>query len=154
MDNQNVSTDSAQLNNLNRWLVALIVFIGVWTIGMIVYVQYKTEPSQAAVTPLVQVDTTSGKVTNAAYVNLFPKAIATGKIVKSAYERREVYQVMDFVIINYFFVEGLIVEKNGSDYTVLYKNEEGTLQKITVSRELLIAPAAGTVVNPASLMSP
>lgn len=153
MDSQNVSTDTDQLKQLNRWLLLLVVFIIVWALGMVFYVQKRTEAPPKPLTPLVAVDTISGKVTNSSYVNLFPKAIANGSPSKLAYEQRETYQVMDFVIINYFFVEGLVVEKKGDDYTVMYKDEKGTLQKIIVPRELLIAPASGTVVNPASLLS-
>jgi hypothetical protein len=152
MDSQNVSADTDQLKQLNRWLFLLVIFIVVWALGMVFYVQKRTEPPAKPITPLVAIDTTSGKVTNSSYVNLFPKAISGGSPSKLAYEQRESYQVMDFVIINYFFVEGLVVEKKGDDYTVMYKNEEGTLQKITVPKELLIAPASGTVVNPASLL--
>jgi hypothetical protein len=153
MDSQNVSTDTDQLKQLNRWLFLLVIFIVVWALGMVFYVQKRTEPQVTPVVPLVSVDATTGKITNNAAVNLFPPTIAKGAPKKSAYEQRESYQVIDFVIINYFFVEGLVLEKKGDEYTVLYKNEAGTLEKITVPKELLIAPASGTVVNPASLMS-
>jgi hypothetical protein len=154
MDNpESSSTDSNQLKNLNRWLAGLVVFIIIWTVGVLAVVQHKDEPK--AYTPVVIVDEATGKVTNPTYVNLFPKGIAAPVIPKNtAYQRREVYQVMDFVIINYFFVEGIVMERNGENYTVMYKDENRVLQKVIVPRELLMSPSPGTAVNPASLISP
>ena len=146
------ATDSHQLKNLNRWLTGLVVFIIIWTIGVLLVIKKKDE--SAPYTPVVMVDSASGKITNSTYVNLFPKGIAAPVIPKnSAYQRKEVYQVMDYVIINYFFVEGLVVERNGENYTVMYKDENQVLQKVIVPRELLMSPSPGTVVNPASLIS-
>ena len=156
MENQNVSADSAQLKQLNRWLLLLVVFIAIWSIGVVFYVQKRTEKPESPNIPLVQVDLNSGKITNASHANIVPKPVAGVSPSKSVYRQKETYQLMDFVIINYFFVEGMVIEKdkNGETYTVLYKNYEGTLQKITVPRDFLIVPSEGTVVNPASLLSP
>jgi hypothetical protein len=154
MDNPDSSaTDSHQLKNLNRWLAGLVVFIIIWTVGVLAVVKKKDEPQPH--TPVVTVNESSGKVTNPTYVNLFPKGIAAPVIPKNpAYQRKEVYQAMDLVIINYFFVEAIVIERNGENYTVMYKDENRVLQKVIVPRELLMSPSPGTVVNPASLISP
>ncbi len=157
MDEQNVSADNEQLKKLNQLLVLLVVFIVVWTIGMVAYVEIRTEPPAPVKLPVVTVDMASGKITNSAYANLFPRRLVgtSGKLVNPpVYEQKESYQVTDFVVINYFFVEGLIVEKRGENYTIMYKDHNSVLQQITVHRDLLMAPAAQTVVNPAALISP
>lgn len=155
MDEQEIAANSAQIKNLNRWLMGLLAFIIIWSVGILIYVQKKADDVTPHV-PVVMVDVGTGRVTNNSYANLFPKSIASNTMAhaKSAYERKEVYQVFDYVIINYFFVEGMVIERDGENYTVLYKTYDRTLQRIIVPRELLLSPSPGTIVNPASLISP
>ena len=156
---ETVSSDSIKIKQLNRWLILLVVFIVIWTIGLFVYVHNKSEPTIKPHTPVIVVDSATGKITNGTYSNLFPRAmttpVASTNSNKPAFEVKEQYQVMDFVVINYFFIEGLIIAKNGNDdYTVMYKDHNRTLQTIVVNRELLLSPSPGTLINPASLLAP
>lgn len=154
----NTGKDTAQLKTLNRWLLGCLVFIIVWSVAIFFYVNKKTEEKSPI--PVIMVDPTTGKITNVSYTNLFPANFvaptptATNQVVKPMYEQKDSYEKMDFVIINYFFVSGLVVDKNGDNYTVMYRDYNRVLQKIIVPKELLLAPTETAPVNPAALLGP
>ena len=69
------------------------------------------------------------------------------------YEQKDSYKVEDFVIINYFFIEGIVSSKSGNNYSVMYKGEDGVLQTINVPQSMLLVPTSATYVNPFVLLS-
>ena len=154
MDNVNVPKESDQLNSLNRLLALLVAFIIGWSVFIFFYVQKRTDDLKP--TPqIVYLDPNSGTITNTAYANLFPHtAVSHPSGGKPLYEEKSSYEVMDYVIINYFFVEGLVVDKKGDNYTVMYKDYNRVLQRIIVPRQMLLVPAPGTAIAPTSLIAP
>lgn len=156
MDEQIKKTD-AQLKHLNRWLIALVIFIVIWTLGVFIYLYQKPSPPIPPV-PFIAIDYSNGKITNSAHTNLFPKSFGgqskTNEYVSPLFEQRSSYEKMDFVIINYFFIAGLVVDRQGDNYTVMYKDYNKVLQRIIVPVELLLYPTSSYGVNPASLLAP
>jgi len=152
--------DTIELKKLNKWLLALVVFIVVWSVGLLLYVDQRVDHVRSTTPAIITVDTHSGKISNPAHMNLFPPAMQTkqtkeltnGNLSKPVYEQKQTYEVMDFVVINYFFINGLIAEKSGDEYVVLYKDHNHVLQKVTVPRTLLLSPTSYYGVSPAALI--
>jgi len=150
--NQLSSEDTNKLKNLNRWMIVLLVFIIVWSIG-ILFVFNKPTTTSADTTPIALIDNYFGKINNNNRINLVHQKSSTNNIYRAMYEQKTSYELMDFVVINYFFIEGLITEKHGNDYVVMYKDHNRVLRTITVPTELLLVPTSYNVVNPFSLLS-
>ena len=69
-----------------------------------------------------------------------------------AFKMKESYQRGDLVIVNYFYVEAIVVEKLvGDKYLVMYKDHNHVLQQTCLHRDFLLSPAPGTV-SPVSLL--
>lgn len=156
---KDIGKDTAQLKNLNRWLIGLIAFIIIWSVAIIFYVDKKTE--ERLPVPILMFDPSSGKITNMAYSNLFPtnfianpEPSKTNEIVKPLFEQKDRYEEMEFVIINYFFISGMVVERSGNNYTVMYRDYNRVLQKIIVPKEMLLSPTSSAGVNPTALLAP
>lgn len=150
--------DTVQLKNLNRWLLALVGFIIVWSVGIFFYIDKKPDPTKPPI-PVIMIDPTTGKVTNVAHAKIVPTTFVslpktTNEVSKPMYEQKDSYEKMDFVIINYFFIAGLVVEKQGDNYTVMYKDYNRVLQRVIVPKEFLLSPTSAMAVNPASLLAP
>lgn len=142
--------DHAQLKTLNRWLMALVAFIVIWVAGLYFYIDTETHPKPPI--PVISIDPITGKITNAAQPKLLPNS--TNTVAKPMFEQKDSYDKMDFVIINYFFISGLVVDRHGNDYTIMYKDSNHVIQKIIVPKELLLSPTSAYAVNPASLLVP
>lgn len=155
-----MSEQTDKENNLNKWLAGLVGAIIVWTIGVLFYIDNKIEPKSPPINTIILVDKETGKIINPAYTNLFlPQFVKSSNTNKStqnsinrkpAFEHKDTYSVEEFVIINYFYVEGIVVEKSGDLYTVMYKDHNHTLQKVTVTKELLLSPTS--YISPVSLL--
>lgn len=151
------SVESKEVKNLNRWLIALVIFVTIWSLGIFVYVGQKVEvpATEESISALV-VGGYTGKIVSTSYTNLFALTqtnkngtVSTNEIAH--YEHRDVYKKLDFVIIDHFFIEGIVVDKSGDNYTVLYKDRNRSLQRIIVPKTLLLIPAPSTWVNPYEL---
>jgi hypothetical protein len=157
--------DKSDIKSLNRWLIGLTVIIIIWATVIIMYVDKKISPSSYPL-PVIMVDSDTGKVIDPAYTNLFHSSVfgeisndvnvsditTSNNTRKPLFEERESYNIKDFVIVNYFYVEGIIVSKSGNIYTVMYKDHNHVLQKVTLSREFLLAPTSHNSVSPLSLL--
>ena len=157
--------DKSEIKILNRWLIALAVIIILWAAGIIMYVDKRTSPSNHPL-PIIMVDADTGKVIDPAYTNLFVHSLASEvsknanmsdisapeNATKPLFEQKEFYNIKDFVVVNYFYVEGIIVDRSGDDYTVMYKDHNHVLQKLTLPKELLLAPTSKNSVSPVSLL--
>lgn len=155
---KDIGKDTAQLKNLNRWLTGLIAFIVIWTIVIVFYVDKKTEDQLPV--PILMFDPSSGKITNLVYSNLFPTNFIASKelsktndTVKPLFEQKDRYEKMEFVIINYFFISGLVIDQNDNNYTIMYRDYNRVLQKIIVPKEMLLSPTS-SAVNPTALLAP
>ena len=166
------STDhTKELNTLNRWLGILIVFIILWTAGMIVYIEKKTDDALSRPIPIVLFDTTTGKLNNTAYNGLFPNGInqffvhektnnvgqtnipnLSNVISNPLFEQKKTYALGDFVVINYLHKEGIIIDRHGTDkYVVLYNNA-GDPKLIELPGWILIYPTSDRGIDPFSLI--
>jgi hypothetical protein len=147
--------DVNQLKKLNRLLVALVAFVLVWSVGMFFYIDRKPDAPKPAI-PVIMIDRVTGKVTNVEHAKLLPQLppAKTNEVGKSMFEQKDSYDKMDFVIINYFMIAGIVVDRTGNDYTIMYKDNNRVLQRIIVPKEFLLSPTAAYGVNPASLLGP
>lgn len=152
--------DAAELKVLNRWLWILIIFMVVWSGALLYNIDKKSDQVSTRPVPVVMMDYTTGKITNILYTNLFLPPFVSGASKKTAdtpkpmYEQKESYQRMEFVIINYFFIEGLVLEREGDYYKVMYKDHDRVLQTVTLPKEMLLSPTSYNGVNPFSLQNP
>jgi hypothetical protein len=158
-------SDRSDIKSLNRWLIGLAVVIIIWAAGIIMYVDKKTSPSNYPL-PVIMVDSITGKVIDPAYTNLFHNSIfgeisndvnisdikTSKNAVKPLFEEKDSYNIKDFVIVNYFYVEGIVVNKSGNIYTIMYKDHNHVLQKVTLSKEFLLSPTSHNSVSPLSLL--
>lgn len=162
---ENVHKDISELRDLNRWLIALSAIVIIWAAGIIMYMDKRTSPSNHPL-PIIMIDADTGKIIDPAYTNLFPDNVIgtmpknvnmseikdSDNATKPLFEKKDSYNIKDFVIINYFYVEGLIIDKSGDNYTVLYKDHNHVLQKIIISKEFLLVPTSKNSVSPVSLL--
>jgi len=149
--------DTVQLQNLNRWLIALVAFMLVWTVGIFFFMNSKKLETQLPAIPVISVDPTTGKITNVLHSNLFPKGFTSSPAATNTtplFVQKSTYVKMEYVIINYFFVAGIVVDVQGDAYTVMYRDANRCLQKVVVPKELLLVPTSASGVNPASLLGP
>jgi hypothetical protein len=158
MDNktQSAKPDSTQLKNLNRWLIGLVAFMLIWTVGILAYVDKKPEKEMPPI-PVIRIDPHTGKITNVAHSKLVPKTSAVKFSPTNSspvFVQKDSYEKMEFVIINYFFVSGIVVDSSAGNYTIMYRDANRCLQKIEVPREFLLSPTSAYGVNPTSLLGP
>jgi hypothetical protein len=165
MEDNIVPKDKTELIILNRWLIVLSVIIIIWAAGIIMYVDKKTSISNHPL-PIIMIDVDTGKIIDPAYTNLFHDSVigmvsktfniseveCSTNISKPMFEQKDNYNIGDFVIINYFYVEGIVSEKSGNEYTVIYKDHNHVLQKIKLSKEFLLSPTSRNSISPVSLL--
>lgn len=160
----NVENEEKRVRRLNRWMIILVSFMVLYSILMLVIIDQKTERAmQLQSHPVVMIDPNTMSITSTAYTNLIhPVALHNTTNIppvpitnsaKPMYEQRDKYEIGDFVVINYFYVEGIIIEKlSGDVYKILYKDHNHTLQKIELHKQFLLYPTSYNVVNPVSLL--
>lgn len=143
--------DEKRIRNFNFWNAILIIFIVIWLAGAFVYLDKKTDIKNPN-PPIVVLDSADGLVLS----NMFSLGEKTNQVfpdVTSKFELREKYDVGDIIVVKFFYVEGVIMEKNttSDSYTIIYKDHNHVLQLITLPRQFLLYPKAG-VLNPVSLL--
>ncbi len=131
---------------------------------MFMIVDKKTEKA-LQVHPVVVIDPNTMAV-NSSYTNLIhPIALRTNIPINNAstvvtnvpakpmFEQRDSYEVGDFVVVNFFYVETIVIEKLPKDYyRVMYKNHVHTLETLVLHKQFLIHPTSYNVVSPVSLL--
>jgi len=143
--------DEKQIRSFEIWYFVLVGFIVIWMMGAYVYLDKKTDVTLSN-PPVVVLDAVNGiDMTNFFQVKsnqtqLFPKT------ARPMFEIRDKYEVGEVVVVKYFYVEAVVLEKQAGDsYVIMYKDHNHTLQKIAIPRTLLMCPAEG-VLNPVSLL--
>lgn len=151
--NEKATQDGKKVERSTFWYVLLIISIILWMAGSYFYLDYKANVILSN-PPVVILDATSGvNMTNFFRVNpsqtqLYP----TNSAPRPMFEIRENYNIGDVVVVKYFYVEAVVLEKQtGDSYVIMYKDHNHTLQKIAIPRSLLMYPADG-VLNPVSLL--
>jgi hypothetical protein len=141
------SKDQPPRSSVGHYL--LIAFIVVWVVGAYFFL----DNSPVAIPNPVPILDASGGLD---LTNLFG-LLSTNELIipkPPAFEVRDKYVFGDIVVVKFFYIHAVVLEKSsfGSDsYTILYKDRNHVLQKVVLSRDLLMAPANGTV-NPISLL--
>lgn len=143
------SSDEKKVRSVNFWYIVLVVFIVVWMGGSFLYLNHKTH-DLANNPPVTIIDAAGGiDLSNLSKIgtNQIP-----GK--SSLFTVKETYTFGDTVIIKYFYVKAVVLDKAaalGDSYNLIYKDHNHVLQKITLPREMLLAPMEGTL-PPSSLL--
>lgn len=142
----------SEIKSLNRWLIALVVIIIIWAAGIIMYVDKRTSSSNHPL-PIIMVDDNTGEIIDPAYTNLFnySNINSQSNTIKPLFEHKDHYNVKDFVVVNYFYIGGIVIDRSGDEYTIMYKDHNKVLQKFTISGEFLLSPISQTSVSPVSL---
>lgn len=157
------TSDNKELKTLNRGLLILSVLIIAWATIVLIYINRSISSSSS---PFIVVDFNSGKLVDPTNTNMLHESVINSishtvnmldtNVFSNAsvpsFEQRDSYNIKDFVIINYFYVEGIVVDKSGNMYTVMYKDHNHVLQKVVVSKDLLISPTFKSSISPISLL--
>lgn len=167
MNDENLDiNDKSEIKSLNKKLIALAIIIVIWAVSVIMYVDKKASSFNDS-SPIVLVDVDTGKVIGPIYTNTFNTPISEEVLknvdmsgirtpnneTKLLFEKKESYNIKEFVVISYFYIGGIITDKNGNDYTVMYKDHNHTLQKITITKDFLLSPTSQKSTSPAPLLS-
>lgn len=119
-------------SNTHRWHFLLLLLIVGWILGSYIYLNRTPEEQSTVVT--------EGTITNL-FPSTPPEANISGHTkfrIKSKYEKGEV------VFIKFFRVQGVVIENgNEENYTILYRDRSGILQKIIIPKYMLLAPPDG-----------
>ncbi len=147
--------DEKKIRSISIWHFVLVAFIVLWMVGAYVYLDKKTQMSIAA-PPVIVLDEAAGiTLTNFFQINSTNRQLspAARNPTKPLFEIREKYFLGDVVVVKYFYVEAIVIGNSavGDDYVILYKDHNHTLQKISLPRALLMAPADG-FLNPVSML--
>ena len=157
-DKDSKTLDEKKVKNIGVWHFILVAFIVIWMAGAYVFLEQKTR-TIVANPPVVVLDSTAGiDFSNFAQIGTNASRIYLSKDNEQRnrpdFEVKERYEIGEIIVVKYFYVEAVIVDKTlpiGNAYTILYKDHNHVLQKITLPREMLMAPAEG-VLNPVSLL--
>ena len=148
MDNR----DQTNFTTLNRWLIALVIGIIIWIIGIVILIEQKADRTIMSTPPVIPKILSSNVVASATATVTTIKSNSFNK-VKPLFEQKKSYDVQDVIIINHFWVEGIVVEKlNENTYTIMYKDHNHVLQKITLPKEFLLSPTSKNSISPISLL--
>jgi hypothetical protein len=154
---------------LNRWLVGLVAFSIIYTMVIFTVVEQNQEKLLKGLTPITLVDpsTLRSSYTNLIHPQLIQYATAGASNIhkesttngtstnafRPLFERKASYDVGDFAIVSYFYIQGVIVEKLPNDvYVVMYKDHNHVLQKVSISKDFIVVPTSNYAINPASLL--
>lgn len=151
-------SDEKKVRSISVWHFLLMAFIVVWMVGAYIYLDQKSDANVAA-PPVVVLDTADGiNLTNLfqsspTNMQLVKRTSDPSKPSKAMFELKPKYSLGDVVVVKYFYVEAIVVgtPAMGDEYIILYKDHNHTLQKISLPRMFLMAPAEG-VLNPVSML--
>jgi hypothetical protein len=158
-EQENASVEKS-IKKLNVWLGIMVGFIVLYSIVMLITIDQKTEKA-LQMHPVVMIDPATLALTSDSYTNLIhpialrPPLTTNAPTIdpKPMFEQKESYEIGDFVVVNFFYVETIIVEKLPKDYyRLMYKDHEHVLQTIDLHKQFLLAPTSYNVVSPVSLL--
>ena len=134
------------IKKLNRWLIGLIVFIIVYSL-LVLYI----------ITPTIVPDNHSNismGIDSISYSNINNPVILQTNLISlvitnitpvfsTMFTQKDSYEIGDFVIVNFFYIEGIIIEKISTNrYKVLYRNNFRALTTVVLRKELLLVPVS------------
>lgn len=134
-----------QLRSWNWILWILIVFIGMWFYAVLLSINTKTKSIESQ---MIYMDAIPPNILNS------PKSLMNTSIVPSnisVYNQSATYETGDVVVVKFFNIKGVIIERlSGKRYSVLYKNNDHSLNTVTLPAEFIMKPSA-TMLDPYSL---
>ena len=149
--------DEQAVHSFGIWHFMLIAFIVTWMLGAYIILEQKSEhiidnPPVIVLDEAGQINMMSNMFTLGTNRQLFPPVgAATNDSPK--FEVRQKYNYGDIVVVKYFYIEAIVIEKYsvGDKYIILYKDHNHQLQTISLPRTMLMAPAEG-VLSPVSML--
>lgn len=152
MDEQDATTgasgETTQITILNRWLIGLVVFIIVWSSSMFFYM--KPRPDVSATPPAITLSSNSTVYSNSVPLKSLVKNTNT---VNPEFVKKDSYVPQEIVVINYFYVKAIVLEKHGKNYKVMYEDFNRDLQITTIPGDMLLSPTSAAA-NPFSPVEP
>lgn len=176
---QTDTTTEKSIKNLNRWLAILVSFVVFYSAAMLAIIDRKSDIAmQIQTQPVLMIDPMTMGINSTVYSNLVhPSFLRSTNVLsnvvtsvkpptdqnasaalsttapKPMFEQKDSYEVGDFVVVNFFYVEVVVTKKVDKDnYEVMYKNHEHTLSKIVLNKQFLLSPTSYNVVSPVSLL--
>lgn len=127
-NNDNDLQVDKQVKQINTYICMLVLITILWAIVSFWYISEK----QISIPKFIDTLTnpTNEVVTGGTSTNISIKPTDQS------------YNKHDIVIIKFFFIEGIIIEKTKDLYVILYKDQHNVLQKITLPEDLLFKPSA------------
>lgn len=127
MENLDPNTDQIkQIKTLNRWLIFFSVIIILWLSAIILYVDKKTSHNDE-----ISIATTNN------LINVVNSNINTLQ-TNTFFYKKDNYKINDIVLINHFFIKGVVIETSQEHCVIMYKDNNNVLQKVVVSKHLLL----------------
>lgn len=164
IDKSKETNEEQTLSKLNRWLTVIIVFMIIYAVGVLVLIDQKTEDSIKK-HPMIMLDMSSSNIDANAFSNFFSTAAAnlnkslpsdsdkTPTPKKPMFEQKESYELGDFVVINFYYTEGIVIENPMKNhYRVMYKDHNHVLQSIVLNKMFLLSPTSAYPVSPTSFL--
>lgn len=148
--------ESVKLKTLNIWMFILVGIAIIWTGLIIFYVEKKTDKISNYRMPIIMVDSV-GKIIDPSYTNLFPVSFVSQEKTNNKlpyvplFESKDSYEIMDVIIVKFFYIRGVVIDKSGDRYTILYKDQSHIIQQISLPKEFLLSPTSRDL-NPFSLL--
>jgi hypothetical protein len=147
--NKGETPDEKRIRSMNLWYFALIGFVCVWVTGAYLYFSKKDSSPKSSSAIDVSGDLSFSNFMT--LTNKSPLLVNTMARESSLFTEKKTYSLGDIVVIRYFYVAGVVLEKHGDYYDVVYKDHNHTLQKITLTKAMLLSPKDG-VLNPVSML--
>lgn len=148
--------DEKKVRSIGVWHFVLMAFIVLWMVGAYIYLDKKSDVTVGS-PPVIVLDSSGGVTltnffTAGTNSQMLPALPTVG--TKPSYEVKAKYSFGDVVVVKYFYVTGVIIDKSlpvGDSYTVLYKDHNHVLQKVVLPRTMLMTPTDGSF-SPVSLL--
>lgn len=176
---QTDTTTEKSIKNLNRWLAILVSFVVFYSAAMLAIIDRKSDIAmQIQTQPVLMIDPMTMGINSTVYSNLIhPSFLRSTNVLsnvvtsvkpptdqnasaalsttapKSMFEQKDSYEIGDFVVVNFFYVEAVITAKlEKNHYRVIYKDHNHVLQEISLHKQFLLSPTSYNVISPVSLL--
>lgn len=174
MPDSDINKAREEVKKLNTWLTILVGFCSIYVMVVLTMIASRqSELLEIKKAPTINVDPITLNVPNTNIIH--PQLIyyatngasnvqkfiqktedTNGTAVlpwRPMFQRKANYEVGDYVIVSYFQIPGIVVGKEtGDKYTVMYRDHNRTLQKISLPADFLIVPTSNYAINPLSLL--
>jgi hypothetical protein len=168
-----VSKEKAEVKRLNHILIGFVTFSVIYVMIILTQIAYKQEQIlDTKQSPVIAVDPITLQTVNTNIIHPQLHAYASNgaatvrELLKDTPEtngtavlpyrpmftKKNTFEVGDYVIINYFHVQGIVLETQGELIVVMYRDHNRTLQTAKVPKNFLLVPTSNYAINPLSLL--